>query len=88
MAHLQLIEAVRQRLEHTPTRLGVEIDGISMTSTNRTAPADIALFTGQGRVVIYVRGESIATVQEASALQRLFEEIRELSGEADSDSTS
>ena len=83
MANHQLIEAVRRRLALEATSLRLEIDGVLVAPANKSTPADIAIFTGRGRVVIYVRGESVATIEEGHALDSLFREIRGLSGETD-----
>ena len=85
-----LVEMIRDQLGRTGTHIGcdtsqcgacvIHVDGRSVKSCTMLAVqaegADVAVFAGDRRGIIYVQGERVANVPEPEILDRLLEECR------------
>src|SRR6201995_4598388 len=73
----KLVQDVRKQLEkevHVPIKVAVM--GCVVNGPGECEGADIAIFAGDRRGIIYVQGEKVANVPEEQILDRLLEECR------------
>ncbi len=70
----KLVTEVRQRLAAIRTPVKVAVMGCVVNGPGEAEGADVAVFAGKGRGVIYVQGEQVRTVTEAEMLDALYEE--------------
>ncbi|NLX05669.1 MAG: flavodoxin-dependent (E)-4-hydroxy-3-methylbut-2-enyl-diphosphate synthase, partial [Phycisphaerae bacterium] len=65
---------VRQKLATIRAPIKVAVMGCVVNGPGEAEGADVAVFAGKGRGVIYVQGEQVRTVTEAEMLDALYEE--------------
>jgi (E)-4-hydroxy-3-methylbut-2-enyl-diphosphate synthase len=74
-----LVEDVRKQLEDTITiPMRVAVMGCVVNGPGEAEGADVAVFAGDRRGIIYVQGERVANVHEDEILDRLLEECSTL----------
>ncbi len=71
---IKLVAEVRQRLASIKTPVKVAVMGCVVNGPGEAEGADVAVFAGKGRGIIYVQGEQKRTVTEAEMLDALYEE--------------
>ena len=71
---ITLVQKVRQRLSEIKTPVKVAVMGCVVNGPGEAEGADVAIFAGKGKGIIYVQGEQTRTVSEADMLQALYEE--------------
>jgi (E)-4-hydroxy-3-methylbut-2-enyl-diphosphate synthase len=71
---IELVQKVRHKLALIKTPLKVAVMGCVVNGPGEAEGADVAVFAGKGRGVIYVQGEQVRTVTEAQMLDALYEE--------------
>jgi (E)-4-hydroxy-3-methylbut-2-enyl-diphosphate synthase len=71
---IKLVAEVRQKLASIKTPVKVAIMGCVVNGPGEAEGADVAVFAGKGRGIIYVQGEQKRTVTEAEMLDALYEE--------------
>ena len=71
---IKLVKEVRERLTSIKTPVKVAIMGCVVNGPGEAEGADVAVFAGKGRGVIYVQGKQTRTVTEAEMLDALYEE--------------
>lgn len=71
---IKLVAEVRQRLSSIRTPVKVAVMGCVVNGPGEAEGADVAVFAGKGRGIIYVQGEQKRTVTEAEMLEALYEE--------------
>jgi (E)-4-hydroxy-3-methylbut-2-enyl-diphosphate synthase len=71
---IKLVAEVRQKLAGIKTPVKVAVMGCVVNGPGEAEGADVAVFAGKGRGVIYVQGEQVRTVTEAEMLDALYEE--------------
>ncbi len=71
---IKLVKEVRERLASIKTPVKVAIMGCVVNGPGEAEGADVAVFAGKGRGVIYVQGKQTRTVTEAEMLDALYEE--------------
>ena len=71
---IKLTADVRQRISAIKTPVKVAIMGCVVNGPGEAEGADVAIFAGKGRGIIYVQGEQTRTVNEADMLDALYEE--------------
>ncbi len=75
----KLVSDVRQRLAaETLPPIKLAVMGCVVNGPGECEGADVAVFAGRGKGIIYVQGEQKATVGEADMLDALLHECREL----------
>ena len=74
---IKLVSEVRQRLATIKTPVKVAVMGCVVNGPGEAEGADVAVFAGKGRGIIYVQGKQTRTVTEAEMLDALFEEARD-----------
>jgi (E)-4-hydroxy-3-methylbut-2-enyl-diphosphate synthase len=72
---IKLVGQVRERLASIHTPVKVAVMGCVVNGPGEAEGADVAIFAGKHRGVIYVRGEQKRTVTEAEMLDALYEEV-------------
>lgn len=73
-----LVQDVRKKLaEEIQLPLKVAVMGCIVNGPGEAEGADVAVFAGDRRGIIYVQGEKVANVPEAEILDRLLRECRE-----------
>ena len=65
---------VRQKLSSIKTPVKVAVMGCVVNGPGEAEGADVAIFAGKGKGIIYVQGEQKRTVPEAEMLDALYEE--------------
>lgn len=75
---IKLTAEVRQKLAEIRTPVKVAIMGCVVNGPGEAEGADVAIFAGKGRGIIYVQGEQKRTVSESDMLDALLEEARDL----------
>jgi len=75
---LRLVNDVRQRLAGIDLPLRVAVMGCVVNGPGECEGADVAIFAGRGKGIIYVQGEQKQTVAEAHMLDALLAECRRL----------
>ena len=73
----KLVQDVRKKLaEEIELPIKVAVMGCVVNGPGEAEGADVAIFAGDRRGIIYVQGEKIANVPEEQILERLLEECR------------
>src|SRR5689334_3895647 len=73
----KLVQDVRKQLEkEIRLPIKVAVMGCVVNGPGECEGADVAIFAGDRRGIIYVQGERVANVPEAEILERLLEECR------------
>ena len=76
-----LVQDVRKKLaEEVTVPMKVAVMGCIVNGPGEAEGADVAVFAGDRRGIIYVQGERVANVPEAEILDRLLKECREFQG--------
>ncbi|MEM6551649.1 MAG: flavodoxin-dependent (E)-4-hydroxy-3-methylbut-2-enyl-diphosphate synthase [Planctomycetota bacterium] len=72
-----LVQEVRDRLK-TDVKLPIKVAvmGCIVNGPGEAEGADVAIFAGNQRGIIYVQGQKVANVPEPEILDRLFEEVK------------
>jgi (E)-4-hydroxy-3-methylbut-2-enyl-diphosphate synthase len=73
---ISMMTEVRRRLAEITVPVKVAVMGCVVNGPGEAEGADVAVFAGKARGVIYVQGEQVATVKEDEILDRLFDEVR------------
>ncbi|MFQ5494130.1 MAG: flavodoxin-dependent (E)-4-hydroxy-3-methylbut-2-enyl-diphosphate synthase [Phycisphaerae bacterium] len=76
---IQLVSDVRKKLSGIKTPVKVAVMGCVVNGPGEAEGADVAVFAGKGRGIIYVQGEQRRTVTEEDMLDALYEETLALS---------
>ena len=71
---IKLVKDVRVRLAEIKTPVKVAVMGCVVNGPGEAEGADVAVFAGRGKGIIYVQGEQTRTVSEADMLDALHEE--------------
>ncbi|MGB2984564.1 MAG: flavodoxin-dependent (E)-4-hydroxy-3-methylbut-2-enyl-diphosphate synthase [Phycisphaerae bacterium] len=71
---IKLVGEVRQKLSSIKTPVKVAVMGCVVNGPGEAEGADVAIFAGKGKGIIYVQGEQKRTVPEAEMLDALYEE--------------
>jgi (E)-4-hydroxy-3-methylbut-2-enyl-diphosphate synthase len=71
---VKLVTQVRQKLAAIKAPVKVAVMGCVVNGPGEAEGADVAVFAGKGRGIIYVQGEQVRTVTEAEMLDALYEE--------------
>jgi (E)-4-hydroxy-3-methylbut-2-enyl-diphosphate synthase len=71
---IKLVAEVRKKLASIRTPVRVAVMGCVVNGPGEAEGADVAVFAGKGRGIIYVQGEQKRTVAEAEMLDALYEE--------------
>lgn len=71
---IKLVQQVRQKLSSIKVPVKVAVMGCVVNGPGEAEGADVAVFAGKGRGVIYVQGEQVRTVTEAEILDALYDE--------------
>lgn len=71
---ITLVQKVREKLAGIKTPVKVAVMGCVVNGPGEAEGADVAVFAGKGRGIIYVQGEQKRTVTEADMLDALYEE--------------
>jgi (E)-4-hydroxy-3-methylbut-2-enyl-diphosphate synthase len=71
---IKLVQEVRQRLSTIKTPVKVAVMGCVVNGPGEAEGADVAVFAGKGKGIIYVQGVQKRTVSEADMLEALYEE--------------
>ncbi|MFH1110391.1 MAG: flavodoxin-dependent (E)-4-hydroxy-3-methylbut-2-enyl-diphosphate synthase [Planctomycetota bacterium] len=71
---IKLVAEVRQKLATIKTPVKVAVMGCVVNGPGEAEGADVAVFAGKGRGIIYVQGEQKRTVTETEMLDALYEE--------------
>lgn len=77
---IKLVAEVRQKLAPIKTPVKVAVMGCVVNGPGEAEGADVAVFAGKGRGIIYVQGEQTRTVTEAQMLDALYEETLAFAG--------
>lgn len=72
-----LVQDVRKQLESIELPIKVAVMGCIVNGPGEAEGADVAVFAGDRRGIIYVQGERVANVTEEEILPRLMQECRE-----------
>jgi (E)-4-hydroxy-3-methylbut-2-enyl-diphosphate synthase len=75
-----LIQQVRTALAPVRTPIKVAVMGCVVNGPGEAEGADVAVFAGDRRGIIYVQGEKVANVTEEQILERLLQEVRDFEG--------
>ena len=70
----KLVTEVRHKLATIRAPIKVAVMGCVVNGPGEAEGADVAVFAGKGRGVIYVQGEQVRTVTEAEMLDALYDE--------------
>jgi (E)-4-hydroxy-3-methylbut-2-enyl-diphosphate synthase len=71
---IRLVQEVRRRLAAIRTPVKVAVMGCVVNGPGEAEGADVAVFAGRGKGIIYVQGEQTRTVSESEMLEALYEE--------------
>ncbi len=71
---IKLVADVRRKLSGIKTPVKVAVMGCVVNGPGEAEGADVAVFAGKGRGIIYVQGKQKRTVTEAQMLDALYEE--------------
>ncbi len=71
---IKLVADVRRKLTDIKTPVKVAVMGCVVNGPGEAEGADVAVFAGKGKGIIYVQGEQKRTVSEAEMLDALYEE--------------
>ncbi len=72
---IPLVQKVRQKLADVRVPVKVAVMGCVVNGPGEAEGADVAVFAGRGRGVIYVQGRQVRTVDEPQMLDALHEEV-------------
>ncbi len=75
---IKLVSDVRQKLSSIKVPVKVAVMGCVVNGPGEAEGADVAIFAGRGKGIIYVQGKQKRTVKEADMLDALFEETEAL----------
>jgi len=73
---IKLVSQVRQKLADIKTPVKVAVMGCVVNGPGEAEGADVAVFAGKGRGIIYVQGKQTRTVSEDEMLDALYEESK------------
>lgn len=76
---LRLVAEVRRKLAPLRTPIKVAVMGCVVNGPGEAEGADVAVFAGKGRGVIYVQGEQVRTVNEDQIVDALYDEAQAFS---------
>lgn len=82
---ISLVQQVRTRLATIKTPVKVAVMGCVVNGPGEAEGADVAVFAGKGKGIIYVQGEQTRTVSEADMLEALYEECVAFAGRVERD---
>ena len=71
---ITLVQDVRRKLADIKVPVKVAVMGCVVNGPGEAEGADVAVFAGKGKGIIYVQGEQVRTVNESDMLQALYEE--------------
>jgi len=71
---IKLVREVRAKLAQIKTPVKVAVMGCVVNGPGEAEGADVAVFAGKGKGIIYVQGRQTRTVREADMLDALYEE--------------
>ncbi len=71
---IELVKKVREKLALIKTPVKVAVMGCVVNGPGEAEGADVAVFAGKGKGIIYVQGQQTRTVTEAEMLDALYEE--------------
>jgi len=71
---IKLVADVRKKLSTIKTPVKVAVMGCVVNGPGEAEGADVAVFAGKGRGIIYVQGHQTRTVSEADMLDALYQE--------------
>jgi (E)-4-hydroxy-3-methylbut-2-enyl-diphosphate synthase len=71
---IKLVQQVRQKLAGIKAPVKVAVMGCVVNGPGEAEGADVAVFAGKGKGIIYVQGRQTRTVTEAEMLDALYEE--------------
>lgn len=77
---IKLVAEVRQKLASIKVPVKVAVMGCVVNGPGEAEGADVAVFAGKGRGIIYVQGEQTRTVTEEEMLNALYEESLAFAG--------
>ncbi|MGB0716577.1 MAG: flavodoxin-dependent (E)-4-hydroxy-3-methylbut-2-enyl-diphosphate synthase [Phycisphaerae bacterium] len=77
---IKLVADVRKKLAPIKTPVKVAVMGCVVNGPGEAEGADVAVFAGKGKGIIYVQGEQTRTVSEKDMLDALYEETLEFAG--------
>ncbi|MBP7934229.1 MAG: flavodoxin-dependent (E)-4-hydroxy-3-methylbut-2-enyl-diphosphate synthase [Phycisphaerae bacterium] len=72
----KLVTQVRTKLASLKTPIKVAVMGCVVNGPGEAEGADVAVFAGRGRGVIYVQGEQVRSVNEDQIVEALYDEAR------------
>lgn len=75
---ITLVQQVRTRLANIRVPIKVAVMGCVVNGPGEAEGADVAVFAGKGKGIIYVQGEQVRTVQESEILEALSDECSRL----------
>jgi (E)-4-hydroxy-3-methylbut-2-enyl-diphosphate synthase len=75
---LPLVQQVRAKLAQIKVPIKVAVMGCVVNGPGEAEGADVAVFAGKGKGIIYVQGEQVRTVTEAEMLDALYDECVKL----------
>lgn len=78
---LTLVQRVREKLAGLKTPIKVAVMGCVVNGPGEAEGADVAVFAGKNKGIIYVQGEQKRTVAESEMLDALYEECVKLAEE-------
>ncbi len=71
---IKLVADVRKKLATIKTPVKVAVMGCVVNGPGEAEGADVAIFAGKGKGIIYIQGEQTRTVNESEMLDALYEE--------------
>ncbi len=77
---IKLVDEVQSRLRSIDVPIKVAVMGCVVNGPGECEGADVAVFAGRGKGIIYVQGEKKRTVCEAEMLDALYEECIKFAG--------
>ncbi|HOW70308.1 MAG TPA: flavodoxin-dependent (E)-4-hydroxy-3-methylbut-2-enyl-diphosphate synthase [Phycisphaerae bacterium] len=72
----KLVTQIRTKLASLKTPIKVAVMGCVVNGPGEAEGADVAVFAGRGRGVIYVQGEQVRSVNEDQIVEALYDEAR------------
>ncbi|GAF91358.1 unnamed protein product, partial [marine sediment metagenome] len=75
---IRLVKDVRRKLATIKTPMKVAVMGCVVNGPGEAEGADVAVFAGKGKGIIYVQGRQIRTVSEDRMLDALYDECLKL----------
>jgi (E)-4-hydroxy-3-methylbut-2-enyl-diphosphate synthase len=77
---IKLVGDVRRKLSDIRVPVKVAVMGCVVNGPGEAEGADVAVFAGRGKGIIYVQGEQTRTVSEQEILGALYEECLQFAG--------